>query len=463
MSSPFIRGLLPLPRLGEHRLLSSQDLVVPVAHRLSGHIDLHCLHSVQLAHGEDDAVVGHGEGDVRQSAVLLRQIQDQHPLLQPPAPQGHPAGEGAVQLLLRGTGEQSLHQFPRARVRLPLVGLAEDGAAVLQTGGEIELVSALLRGSAAGPQQEQQPQQPQQETPRLSKEEYAAMRKAEREELQARVDAQAQEVFRDDASMKGFLNFMAQCTPQSTRNLLILYEQDPTITHPRTFDKWKEAGRSLRSGVTGYAFYADQEYEREDGTKGSGFTITKAFDISQTRGQQPLPSQQRLPEEIIAALVEQSPVPLAISDQLPQGVQAQYVPKQRTIYVRNGMDETATICAIAREQAHAGFDTVGSGYYRQAYAPQAYCAAYVVAQKLGLDTSAFHFDKVCQTCAGMEVQEKKGFISDVKRAAYAINRDMQRSFREMEQAIQPDEFSVEPPKPAKAPKAKEDKEKEAAR
>ena len=131
----------------------------------------------------------------------------------------------------------------------------------------------------------QQEQQPQQETPRLSKEEYAAMRKAEREELQARVDAQAQEVFRDDASMKGFLNFMAQCTPQSTRNLLILYEQDPTITHPRTFDKWKEAGRSLRSGVTGYAFYADQEYEREDGTKGNGFTITKAFDISQTRGQ----------------------------------------------------------------------------------------------------------------------------------------------------------------------------------
>lgn len=160
--------------------------------------------------------------------------------------------------------------------------------------------------------------------------------------------------------------------------------------------------------MTGYAFYADQEYEREDGTKGNGFTITKAFDISQTRGQQPLPSQQRLPEEIIAALVEQSPVPLAISDQLPQGVQAQYVPKQRTIYVRNGMDETATICAIAREQAHAGFDTVGSGYYRQAYAPQAYCAAYVVAQKLGLDTSAFHFDKVCQTCAGMEIQEKKG-------------------------------------------------------
>ena len=74
-------------------------------------------------------------------------------------------------------------------------------------------------------------------------------------------------------------------------------------------------------------------------------------------------------------MVEQSPVQLAISDQLPQGVQAQYVPKQHTIFVRNGMDETTTICAIAREQAHASFDTVGSGYYRQAYAAQSYCAA----------------------------------------------------------------------------------------
>ena len=306
-------------------------------------------------------------------------------------------------------------------------------------------------------------EQLQPEQPRLSKEEYAAMKQAEREDVWARVNAQAEAVFKDDASMKGFLNFMASCTPQSTRNLLILYEQNPEITHPRTFDKWKEAGRSIRAGEKGYTFYADQEYTKEDGSIGSGFSITQAYDISQTRGPKVLPPQQRLPEEIIAAMVEQSSVPLAISDQLPQGVQAQYVPKQRTIFVRNGMDETATICAITREQAHASFDAVGSGYYRQAYAPQAYCAAYVVAHKLGLDTSAFHFDKVCQTCAGMEVQEKKGFISDVKRAAYAINREMQRSFREMEQTIQPDEFSVESPKPAKAPKAKEDKEKEAAR
>ena len=301
--------------------------------------------------------------------------------------------------------------------------------------------------------------QPQQEQPQLSKEEYAAMKQAEREEVWSRVNAQADSVFKDDESMKGFLNFMANCTPQSTRNLLILYEQNPEITHPRTFDKWKEAGRSIRSGEKGYTFFADQEYEK-DGIKVNGYTITKAYDISQTRGPQPLPPQKHLPEEIIAAMVEQSPVQLAISDQLPQGVQAQYVPKQRTIFVRNGMDETATICAIAREQAHASFDAVGSGYYRQAYAAQAYCAAYVAAQKFGLDTSVFQFDKVCHSCAQLTPEEKRGFIGDVKRAAYSINRDVQRSFRDLEQAIQPDEFSVAAPKPAKASKAKAEKEPE---
>ena len=301
--------------------------------------------------------------------------------------------------------------------------------------------------------------QPQQEQPQLSKEEYAAMKQAEREEVWSRVNAQADSVFKDDESMKGFLNFMANCTPQSTRNLLILYEQNPEITHPRTFDKWKEAGRSIRSGEKGYTFFAEQEYEK-DGIKANGYTITKAYDISQTRGPQPLPPQKYLPEEIIAAMVEQSPVQLAISDQLPQGVQAQYVPKQRTIFVRNGMDETATICAIAREQAHASFDAVGSGYYRQAYAAQAYCAAYVAAQKFGLDTSVFQFDKVCHSCAQLTPEDKRGFKGDVKRAAYSINRDVQRSFRDLEQAIQPDEFSVAAPKPAKASKAKAEKEPE---
>lgn len=58
----------------------------------------------------------------------------------------------------------------------------------------------------------------------------------------------------------------------------------------------------------------------------------------------------------------------------------------------------------------------------------------------------------------MTPEEKRGFISDIKRAAYSISRDIQRSFRDVEQTIGPDEFSVETQKAEKPPKAKTEKE-----
>lgn len=296
----------------------------------------------------------------------------------------------------------------------------------------------------------------------MPKEEYAALKKAEREDAWARVDATAEDVFKDAASMQAFLDFTAACTPQSTRNLLILYNQNPEIRHPRTFEKWKEAGRSVISGATGYTFFAEQNYTREDGTPAAGYVLVKAFDISQTRGPQPAAKTVHAPEELLAALIEQSPVRLELSDQLPDKVQAQYVPYRHTIFVRSNMDETAAFCSIAREQAHACFDTVGRGYTRQAFAAQAYCAAYIAAKKFGIDASAFRFDKVCEIGAGLDAQGKRGFLSDVKSAAYTVCRSVQRSFREMEQAIQPDAFSVEAsPAPAQPAKAKTEKNKAA--
>lgn len=316
-------------------------------------------------------------------------------------------------------------------------------------------LSKLIKAPIEQPQAEATAQQ-------MSKEEYAAMKKAEREDVWARVDATAEGVFKDSASMQAFFDFVAACTPQSTRNLLILYEQNPEIRHPRTFDRWKEAGRSVITGETGYTFFAEQNYTREDGTPATGYTLAKAFDISQTRGPQPVVEASHEPEELLAALIESSPARLELSNQLPDRVQAQYVPRQRTIFVRNNMDAATAFCAIAREQAHASFDTVGRGYTRQTFAAQSYCAAYIAAKKFGIDTSGFRFDKVCEIGAEFDTQGKRAFLSDVKSAAYAVSRGIRASFREMEQTIQPDAFSVEAqPAPAKPAKAKPEKTKDA--
>lgn len=301
-------------------------------------------------------------------------------------------------------------------------------------------------------------QKPETETfePTMSKEEYAAMMQERREELWSGINAQAQEVFGGDEQMKSFLDFTAGNTPQSARNLLLLYSQDKSITQAKTFEKWKELGRSVKSNQSGYTYIVSQEYEK-DGETHDGYVIGKAFDISQTRGRQLQPTSQREPDELLGALVSNTPVRLQVSDQLPEGVQSQYVHKQHTLFVRDGMDVNTTFHAITRELAHANFAKGNPAYQRSAYGAQAYCAAYVVGKRYGKDVSAFNFDKVCAGAQVKSPEDLRLFVSDVKTAAYDTVRNTDRTLADLEQSTPADkEFSVgEQTKPQKVKKEKD--------
>lgn len=78
---------------------------------------------------------------------------------------------------------------------------------------------------------------------RLSKEEYAAQKKQEREEIWGMIDGKAQEVFQNGDSLKGFLDFMGQCKPQRTDNLFLLYAQNPEIRQVKTFENGRKKAR----------------------------------------------------------------------------------------------------------------------------------------------------------------------------------------------------------------------------
>ena len=162
-----------------------------------------------------------------------------------------------------------------------------------------------------------------------SKEEYAAMKKTEREAVWVQVDARMGEVLADAPTLQGFLDFMSQCR-NSLPNQLLLSGQNADITDARTFQQWKDAGRHIRTGEEGYTAIVGQVYEN-NGRKASGYNIGKVFDITQTRGRPVPPPANYQVDELVAAAIESSPVPIQISDSLPDGIQAQYVPKNRTI------------------------------------------------------------------------------------------------------------------------------------
>ena len=270
---------------------------------------------------------------------------------------------------------------------------------------------------------------------RLSKEEYAAQKKQEREEIWGMIDGKAQEVFQNGDSLKGFLDFMGQCKPQRTDNLFLLYAQNPEIRQVMTFEKVKEEGYSLRAGSKGYNFIVGQEYEK-DGVIQQGYSIQKAYDISQIRTKQPEEAEPKPMDQLMEALLTDSEVRIQIADNLPDKVQAQYIPNKRTIYVRNGMSENAGVSA------------------------QAYCAAYVTAQKYGVDVSGFSFDKVCQMQAfgQKDPKELRSFIQDVKSAAYSIGKQVDRNLGKSEQEFMTDEFAIPEEKTEKPAKSKKSPE-----
>ncbi len=277
----------------------------------------------------------------------------------------------------------------------------------------------------------------------LSKEEYAALKKQQREEVWGEVDSKAQEVFQSEEALKGFLNFMAQCKPQKAANLLLLYGQNPEIRQVKTFDGWKKEHKTLRPGVHGYTFIADQNYEK-DGEIRQGYVITKAYDISQIRTKPPEPTEPKPIQVLLGALLNKPEPKVTIGDQLPEKVQAQYIPRQRTIFARNGMSEEVTFHAINREMACAAMDSHDGTYNRTSVSAQAFCAAYVLAQRYGVNNSGFQFDKVCERLeyGKKDPQELRAFIGNVKNAVYTVSRHIDRNLGQPEQEFSVDEFAV---------------------
>ena len=120
---------------------------------------------------------------------------------------------------------------------------------------------------------------------------------------------------------------MARCKPQKAANLLLLYSQNPEIRQVKTFDGWKKEHKTLRAGAHGYTFIADQKYEK-DGETRQGYVISKAYDISQVRTRQPEPPEPKPIQTLLGALLKDTETKISIADNLPDQVQAQYIPRQ---------------------------------------------------------------------------------------------------------------------------------------
>ena len=85
--------------------------------------------------------------------------------------------------------------------------------------------------------------------PRLSKEEYAEKKRAEKEKVYQMIDDAAREIVSDPEKFKNFLDTQSRMDRYSAANALLIYSQYPQATQLKDFDDWGKDNVKITKGA----------------------------------------------------------------------------------------------------------------------------------------------------------------------------------------------------------------------
>ena len=104
--------------------------------------------------------------------------------------------------------------------------------------------------------------------PRLSKEEYAEKKRAEKEKVYQKIDDAAREIVSDPEKFKSFLDTQSRMDRYSAANALLIYSQYPQATQLKDFDDWGKDNVKITKGAKSISILEPVEYTRADGSPG---------------------------------------------------------------------------------------------------------------------------------------------------------------------------------------------------
>ncbi len=283
-------------------------------------------------------------------------------------------------------------------------------------------------------------QENEQPTPRndrpFDKEAWAQKKQEQREQVYTMIDETAVAVSQDGAKFQGYLDVQSRFDRYSVSNALLILAQKPNATRIADFDTWKEQGAYIRKKESGfYILEPGEEYQREDGTTGISYNPKKMFDITQT-GNSRKRETPSYPDERtrLKALMDHAPVPIRISETLPNGVNALYQSDKREIQIRRGMDAGSIFRTLSQELAHAEMDKGDGSYTRTEHGFHAYCASYMLCKQYGVDTGGFyHFEGAPQELSALEPQDIRAELSTIREASGEISSHMNRMLNQQRQ------------------------------
>ena len=260
--------------------------------------------------------------------------------------------------------------------------------------------------------------------PRLSKEEYAEKKKAEKERVYQMVDDTAMQIVNDPEKFRAFLDTQSRMDRYSAANALLIFNQLPEETQLKDFDDWGKDNVKIVKGAKSISILEPVEYARQDGTTGVSYNVKKMFDVSQTNGRQtPAVSVNRDPKALITTMLDACPVEVEATNELPfPNMAAFYNNEKQTLYVkRNVGDSVAVAQCVAQELGHAQLSINSDTYSRRDMGFQAVCIGYMLCKKYGVDTQNFAIDRIPESLEEKEPKEIRAELSKTRNAMSEIN------------------------------------------
>ena len=283
--------------------------------------------------------------------------------------------------------------------------------------------------------------------PRLSKEEYAEKKRAEKEKVYQMIDDAAREIVSDPEKFKSFLDTQSRMDRYSAANALLIYSQYPQATQLKDFDDWGKDNVKITKGAKSISILEPVEYTRADGSQGISYNVKKVFDVTQTNGRKApavsanrdpkalitsvkvnVPAGDRVsanrdPKALITTMLDVSPVEVASTDELPYpNMAAFYNNEKQTLYVkRNVGDSVAVAQCVAQELGHAQLSINSESYSRRDMGFQAVCIGYMLCKKYGVDTQNFAINRIPEGLASKEPKEIRAELSKTRNAMAEIH------------------------------------------
>lgn len=260
--------------------------------------------------------------------------------------------------------------------------------------------------------------------PQLSPQEWAEQKQLEKETLYQQIDSTAEEISEKPDKLKAFLDLQARMDRYSSANALLIFSQLPEATRIKDFSGWGEDNVRVKKGAKSISILEPVEYTKNDGSTGISYKVKKMFDVSQTNGKkQPAPTLNREPEDIVAVMIDTSPVEVEVIDEMPQpGMGAFYKNEDQTLYIQRGFGDSVKLCQhVAQELAFAQLSMENDTYSRREMSFKAVCVGYMVCKKLGIETKDFAVNRIPADWKDMVAKAVRSELSQMRSALGEIH------------------------------------------